>query len=168
MTRLATRPIHTFYRLALSLTFGAGVSLAHGQGVPDSTNEADAARQMLANQAIVEASAAQCKSRFPDQGAAIDIWLGSWNSADYHLFAAAEVLNAQSSTPTLKSERRAQADAKIAPGFAGGATTEQLQGFCSKLFAPGTVNRLRESQPRTVQFLTDAYDRLKRDGQINN
>ena len=85
-----------------------------------------------------------------------------------HLFAAAEALNAKSSTPTLKSERRALADNKIAPGFAGGASTEQLQGFCSKLFGPGTVGQLRDSQPRTVQFLTDAYDRLKRDGQIRD
>jgi hypothetical protein len=121
---------------------------------------------MLENQAIVEAAAAQCKTKFPEQGATIDIWLANWNGTDAHLFAAAEALNAKSGAPTLKSERRASADAKIAPGFAGAATTEQLQGFCNKLFAPGTVNQLRESQPRTVQFLTEAYARLKRDGQI--
>lgn len=154
-------------RTVLMLTFGTAACLTHAQGVPDASNEADAARQMLDNQAIVEASAAQCKTRFPEQGATIDIWLGNWNSSDAHLFAAAEALNAKSNAPTLKSERRALADAKIAPGFAGGASTDQLRGFCSKLFAPGTLNQLRESQPRTVQFLSDAYDRLKRDGQIN-
>jgi hypothetical protein len=123
---------------------------------------------MLDNQAIVEAAAAQCKTKFPEQGATIDLWLANWNSSDAQLFAAAEALNAKSARPTLKSERRASADAKIAPGFAGAATTEQLQGFCNKLFAPGTVNQLRESQPRTVEFLTEAYARLKRDGQNND
>jgi hypothetical protein len=168
MTRMATGTNRTICRTLITLAFGAGLSLAHAQGVPDASNEADAARQMLDNQAIVEASAAQCKTKFPEQGAAIDIWLGNWNSSDAHLFAAAEALNAKSATPTLKSERRALADAKIAPGFAGGASTAQLQGFCSRLFAPDTLNQLRERQPRTVQFLSDAYDRLKRDGQISD
>ncbi len=151
---------------ALCSLFLTLTAAALAQSLPDASNENDASRLMLDDQAIVESSAAQCRVKFPDMGAAIDGWLATWNTSNQHLFAAAEAINAKSATPTLKSERRGQADAKISPGFNGGATTEQLQGFCAKLFAPGTQDRLRDSQPHAVEYLNDAYQRLKASGDI--
>ena len=45
---------------------------------------------------------------------------------------------------------------------------DSLPSINEKRAACDTLNQLRERQPRTVQFLSDAYDRLKRDGQIND
>ena len=133
---------------------------------PDATNESEAARLMLDNQAIVEVSANECKTKFPERGAAIDEWLGIWHKNDANLITAAETINAKSPHPTLGAERRATAQAKIDPGFNGAAPNDQLAEFCSRVFSPGTQARLNDSQPKTVEFLSDAYDRLKRDNQL--
>jgi hypothetical protein len=146
--------------LALCLTASALAQVA------DARNESEAARLMLDNQAIVEVSANECKTKFTERGAAIDEWLGVWHKNDANLIAAAETINAKSPQPTLGAERRAAAEAKIAPGFNGAAPNDQLAEFCTRVFSPGTQDRLRDSQPKTVQFLTEAYDRLKRDGQL--
>jgi len=134
----------------------------------DAHSEAEAARLMLENQAILEVTALRCKTRFPDAVTAIDTWLGAWRAQQAPLVAAAEQINAKSTDPSLAAMRRDRADAQIAPVFGGKASTAQLQVFCEGLFAPGTQDSLRASQPETVRYLTEAHARMVRNGELPN
>jgi hypothetical protein len=144
-----------------------GLSAVHGQ-TQDARSEGEAARLMLENQAILEVTAARCKARFPDSATAINAWLSTWRADQAALVATAEIVNAKSADPSLAAARRERADAEIGPVFGGKATPAELQVFCEGLFADGTQNSLRNSQPETIRLLNEAHLRLVRNGEMPN